>query len=61
MSQLEERIKIVEDEMVNLEGVDRKLEDIDARVKHLEESVNRLDVWDQDHNQVEKTLEVGFL
>ena len=60
MTQLEERVTVVETEMTKLETVDRRLEQLMSKVKSLTDQVTRVEVWHQDYEQTEKTLLVSW-
>lgn len=60
MTQLEERVTVVESEMTKLETVDRRLDQLMSKIKSLTEQVARVEVWHQDYEQTEKTLLVSW-
>ena len=58
VSQLEERVKTVSEEISSLEGVDRRLEELQDKMSRLARQLGGLRVWDQDHANTEDKLVV---
>jgi len=59
VSQLEDRVKTVSEEISSLEGVDRRLEELQDKMSRLARQLGGVTVWDQDHaNTDEKLVEL---
>ena len=61
VSQLEERVKTVSEEISSLEGVDRRLEELQDKMSRLARQLGGLMVWDQDHANTDQKLLVRLL
>ena len=59
ITQLEERVNIVEDEINNLEGVDKKVMELQDKINRLGKHLTDVKVWHQDHAQTEAKLVVS--
>ena len=60
VSQLEERVKAVSEEISSLEGVDRRLEELQDKMSRLARQLGGVAVWEQDHASTEEKLAVRF-
>ena len=58
---LEERIKLIEEEIINLGGLDRKIEDLQQKISKLARQLSSVKVWHQDHSETEEKLVVSFI
>ena len=58
VSQLEERVRTVSEEISSLEGVDRRLEELQDKMSRLARELGGLRVWDQDHASTDDKLVV---
>lgn len=57
ISQLEERVELVSEEISNLEGVDRRATELSDRLVRLQRTVGQIVVWQQDHSDTEVKLQ----
>ena len=60
VSQLEERVKTVSEEISSLEGVDRRLEELQDKMSRLARQLGGVTVWDQDHANTDEKLVVSL-
>ena len=58
VSQLEDRVKTVSEEISSLEGVDRRLEELQDKMSRLARQLGGVTVWDQDHAKTDDKLVV---
>ena len=58
VSQLEDRVKTVSEEISSLEGVDRRLEELQDKMSRLARQLGGVRVWDQDHANTDDKLVV---
>ena len=58
VSQLEDRVKTVSEEISSLEGVDRRLEELQDKMSRLARQLGGVTVWDQDHANTDEKLVV---
>ena len=58
VSQLEERVAVVTEEMASLEGVDRRAEELQDKLGKLSRALAAVKVWHQDHAETEEKLAV---
>lgn len=56
VSQLEDRVKTVSEEISSLEGVDRRLEELQDKMSRLARQLGGVTVWDQDHANTDDKL-----
>merc|ERR1719282_1955807 len=56
ITQLEERVTIVEDEINNLEGVDKKVMELQDKINRLGKHLSDVKVWHQNHAETEAKL-----
>ena len=59
VSQLEERVQNVSEEISSLEGVDRRLEELLDKISRLTRQLGAVKVWDQDHANSDDRLAVS--
>ena len=59
VSQLEERVQNVSEEISSLEGVDRRLEELPDKISRLTRQLGAVKVWDQDHANSDDRLAVS--
>ena len=59
VSQLEDRVKTVSEEISSLEGVDRRLEELQDKMSRLARQLGGVTVWDQDHANTDDKLVVS--
>ena len=59
VSQLEERVQNVSEEISSLEGVDRRLEELLDKISRLTRQLGAVKVWDQDHANSDERLAVS--
>ena len=60
VTQLEERVKTVSEEISSLEGVDKRLEELLEKISRLSRQVVGLKVWEQDQNNIDDKLAVSY-
>merc|ERR1719309_612887 len=56
ISQLEDRVKIVTEEIASLEGVDKKADELHDKIMKLNRVLSVIKVWHQDHAETEEKL-----
>ena len=59
VTQLEERVKSVSEEISSLEGVDKRLEELLEKISRLSRQVEGVKAWEQDHSNIEDKLAVS--
>ena len=60
VSQLEDRVKAVSEEIQSLEGVDRRQEELQDKMSRLARQLGGVSVWEQDHANTEEKLAVSL-
>ena len=58
ISQLEERVKVVSEEISSLEGVDKRAEELLVKVARLNQALANIRVWAQDDQETERKITV---
>ena len=58
ISQLEERVKVVSEEISSLEGVDKRAEELLVKVSRLNQALANIRVWAQDDQETERKITV---
>ena len=58
ISQLEERVKVVSEEISSLEGVDKHAEELLVKVARLNQALANIRVWAQDDQETERKITV---
>jgi len=56
ISQLEDRVKIVSEEIASLEGVDKRADELHDKIMKLNRALTAIKVWYQDHAETEEKL-----
>jgi len=56
ISQLEDRVKVVSEEISSLEGVDKKADELQEKIVKLNRALAAIKVWHQDHSETEDKL-----
>ena len=59
ISQLEDRVKIVSEEIASLEGVDKRADELHDKIMKLNRALIAIKVWHQDHAETEEKLMVS--
>lgn len=59
VTQLEDRVKSVSEEISSLEGVDKRLEELLEKISRLSRQVEGVKAWEQDHSNIEDKLAVS--
>ena len=59
ISQLEDRVKVVSEEISSLEGVDKKADELQEKIVKLNRALAAIKVWHQDHSETEDKLMVS--
>ena len=59
ISQLEDRVKVVSEEIASLEGVDKKADELNDKIMKLNRALAVIKVWHQDHAETEEKLMVS--
>ena len=58
ITQLEERVKVVSEEISSLEGVDKRAEELLVKVARLNQALANIRVWAQDDQETERKITV---
>ena len=58
ITQLEERVKVVSEEISSLEGVDKRAEELLVKVARLNQALANIRVWAQDDQETEGKITV---